>query len=152
MCGVCVFRPPELSRSSAAPDKYAEIRNRSIQNPGEVMHTNERTLSARGVTCTGTKEQRETGVRAASLAAIPLPVLVVALPPALPVRMPPTHPSVAIRALGPRVHLASSSVSVELSPTMATNKKAWARWQFRSKDSTKRARKKKRSIVEYSLN
>lgn len=48
----------------------------------------------------GSHIRDRTGVRAASLAAIPLPVLVVARPPALPVRMPPTHPSVAIRALG----------------------------------------------------
>lgn len=51
---------------------------------------------------------------------LPFLVLVVAQPPVLPVRMPPTHPSVAMRALRPRVHLASSSVSVELSPTTAT--------------------------------
>lgn len=45
---------------------------------------------------------------------------VLVLPHVLPVWAPPTHPSVPIRALRPRVHLASSSVSVELSPTTAT--------------------------------
>lgn len=46
--------------------------------------------------------------------------LVLVLSPVPPVWVPPTHPSVPIGAQGPRVHLASSSVSVELSPMMAT--------------------------------
>lgn len=67
--------------------------------------------------------EREVVQSVASLALIlPSLVSVVARPPVLPVRMPPTHPSVAIGALGPRVHLASSSVSVELSPTATTIK------------------------------
>lgn len=61
-------------------------------------------------------------------------VSVLALQTVLPVWVPPTHPSAPDGALGPRVHLASSSVSVELSPTTAaTERRRRARTFVRKK-------------------
>lgn len=100
------------------------------------------------VRCTDTERERESvkcsitgGVNSLS----PFPCLGAgAASCAACVGVPPTHPSVPIGARGPRVHLASSSVSVELSPMTATTdslnvpvilfrgvaerKKFWTQW------------------------
>lgn len=72
------------------------------------------------VGCTKTERGAETVVSLAVISFFCFLVLEVVLPSVLTVWMPPTHPSVPMGALRPRVHLASSSVSVDLSPTMAT--------------------------------
>lgn len=69
-----------------------------------------------------------------SLSLCPFFFYVLMLPHVLPVWAPPTRPSVPIEALRPRVHLASSSVSVELSPMTATtdslNAPASLLWEY----------------------